>query len=89
MEYATLSNKNGFSVFCFSNYTIRFKAPYSLEHYSSVKEWDNGYLVILAKYRHSAKLEEEYIDLVPILEDLYIDHEKFLNQIKEVRINYA
>lgn len=86
MEYATLSCKNGFSVFCFSGYTIRFKAPYSLGYYSSVKEWDNGYLVILAKYRHAAEFQEEYIDLVPILEDLYIDHKRFLEHIKEVRI---
>lgn len=89
MEYAVLSSENGFTVFHFRNYTIRFKAPYSLEHYSSIQEWDNGYLVVMAKYCHNAELEEEYIDLVPILDDLYIDHDKFLKQIKEVRIKYA
>ena len=32
---------------------------------------------------------EEYIDLVPILENLYYDVDKFLEPIKEVRIEYA
>lgn len=63
---------------------IRFQAPYSLEKYTAVKEWDHGYLVVMAKYRHNEKPEEEYIDLVPILEDLYISPEEFLKPIKEV-----
>lgn len=37
MDYATLSNEEGYTVFEFENYRIRFKAPYSLEHYISVK----------------------------------------------------
>ena len=77
--YAFLSNKDGFTVFKYGNYVIRFKAPYSLEKYMEVKQWDDGYLVVMAK-------EEEYIDLVPILEKLYIIPEIFLKPIKEVRI---
>ena len=53
MDYATLSNEEGYTVFEFENYRIRFKAPYSLEHYISVKEWNNGYLVVMAKYSHN------------------------------------
>ena len=63
-------------------------SPFSLERYSSVKEWGHGYLVVMAKYRHNLKDEEEYIDLVPILENLYIDADSFLDQIEEVRIQY-
>lgn len=88
MEYATLSNKDSFTVFKFNDYTIRFKAPYSLEYYSEVKDWDKGYLVVMAKYRYNSKLEEEYIDLLPILKDLYIDSDKFLENIMEVRVEY-
>jgi len=51
-----------------------------------VKEWDNGYLVVMAKYKHNDKLEEEYIDLVPILQNLYLDVDKFLNPIKAVEV---
>ena len=35
------------------------------------------------------KKEEEYIDLVTILEMLYYDVDEFLKPIKEVRIDYA
>ena len=62
---ATLSNEKNYTVFRFGNHVIRFAAPYSLEHYTEVKEWDNGYLVVMAKYKQNAEPEEEYIDLVP------------------------
>lgn len=83
---ATLGNGAGFSIFSYGDKTIRFKAPYSLERYTSVKEWDNGYLVIMAKYRHAPQPEEEYIDLLPILNGLYINSNEFLKPIKEVTI---
>ena len=86
---AILSNADGFTAFCFGGYNIRFKAPYSLERYTDVVKWDNGYLVVKAKYRHNAEPEEEYIDLKPILDGLYIDYDSFLKPIKSVRITYA
>lgn len=89
MEYAILSNESNYTVFQFGRHTLRFRAPYSLEHYSSVKEWDYGYLVVMAKYSHNNQDVEEYIDLVPILENLYFDVDDFLKPIKEVRIEYA
>ena len=85
-DSAFLSNKGNFTVFRYGNYIIRFKAPYSLEKYTAIKEWDNGYLVVMAKYKHNQESEEEYIDLIPILEDLYILPEEFLKSIKEVNI---
>lgn len=88
MSYAILSNDCNFTIFRYGNNIIRFKAPYSLEYYSEVKEWDCGYLVVMAKYKHSHKKEEEYIDLVPILQKLYISPEEFLKPIKGVRIDY-
>jgi hypothetical protein len=54
-----------------------------------VVKWDDGYLVVLAKYSHNSEPEEEYIDLKPILEGLYIDSASFLKSIKKVRIAYA
>lgn len=89
LDYAVLSNKDNFTIFRFGDYVIRFKAPYSLEKYTEVKEWDNGYLVVMAKYRHNKESEEEYIDLIPILEKLYILPEVFLKPIKEVKIENA
>ena len=86
---ALLSSAGGFTAFSFGGYNIRFRAPYSLERYVDVIKWDNGYLVVLAKYSHNDQPEEEYIDLKPILRDLYIDSSTFLKPIKNVRIAYA
>lgn len=86
---ALLSSAEGFTAFSFGGYTIRFRAPYSLERYVDVLRWDDGYLVVLAKYSHNAEPEEDYIDLKPILEGLYIDPASFLKPIKNVRVAYA
>lgn len=86
---AVLSNGDGYTIFSFGGYNVRFKAPYSLERYLSVKEWENGYIVVMAKYKHSDEPEEEYIDLDPILEGLYIDKTEFLSPIKKVSVHYA
>lgn len=86
MDYAILSNDSNFTIFSYGNYVIRFKAPYSLEYYTAVKEWDRGYLVVMAKYSHDEESEEEYIDLIPILENLYISPDVFLEPIKEVKV---
>ena len=88
-DEALLSNAEGFTAFSFGGYNIRFRAPYSLERYVDVLKWDDGYLVVLDKYSHNAYPEEEYIDLKPILEELYIDPALFLKPIKNVRIAYA
>ena len=86
---AVLSSTRGFTAFSFGGYNIRFRAPYSLERYVDVVKWDDGYLVVLAKYSHNAEPEEEYIDLKPILASLYIDSAAFLKPIESVRIAYA
>ena len=83
---AFLSNEKNYTVFRFGNHTLRFLAPYSLERYTSVKEWDHGYLVVMAKYRNHLEPEEEYIDLIPILQNLYFDVDETLSRIKEVKI---
>lgn len=85
-EVAFLSNDNNYTVFKYKNHIIRFLAPYSLERYVEVKEWDNGYLVVMTKYKHSDELVEEYIGLVPILDNLYFDTSQFLESIRRVEI---
>ena len=89
MDYAVLGKDHEFIIFEYQNYRIRFKAPYSLEWFTSRKKWDEGYLVVMAKYAHRSESEEEYIDLVPILENLYISPKEFLKPIKEVRLENA
>lgn len=85
---ATLSSEKNYTVFKFGEHVIRFRAPHSLERYTDVKEWDHGYLVVMAKYRHNAEAEEEYIDMAPILEALYFDAEEFLKPIQKVKVKY-
>ena len=84
-DCATLTNNDGFTIFKFGNQTIRFATSKKLERYTKIKEWDKGYIVVMAKYKNLEEMEE-YIDLIPILERLYYDVDKFLEPIKEVRI---
>lgn len=88
-DVALLGNEGGYTVFEFRGRRIRFIAPYSLERYTSIRSWDDGYLVVGAKYACNAGVEEEYIDLVPILKDLYIDPEAFCKPIKRVEVAHA
>lgn len=83
---ATLGNRENQTIFRYENHVICFEAPYSLECYTEVRKWDNGYLVVMAKYRHHQKPEEEYIDLVSILQDQHYNTKEFLATIKYVVI---
>ena len=88
-EQAYLSNDKDMIQFRYGDKIIRFRGQYSLERFISIKEWDNGYIVVMAKYQHNTELEEEYIDMIPVLRDLYIDATVFLKPIKEVRLVYG
>ncbi len=83
---AILSSSGEYTLFSYDGRNIRFKTSPKLERYVNVREWDNGYLVVTARY--SGKDEEEYIDLVPILRNLYIDPTDFLSSVEKVRISY-
>ena len=85
---AYLSNEGRYTIFSFRDGRLKFIAPYSLEYYESVVQWDNGYLVVMAKYSHNENVEEEYIDLIPILKNLYIQPNDFLKSIKSVEVKY-
>lgn len=85
---AYLSNQGRYTIFTYGNKSIRFITSKNLEKYVAVTEWDNGYIVVQSK-NFNREPEENYIDLIPILENLLIDPVKFLHPIKEVRLNYA
>ena len=82
---AILSNKGNMTSFEFGNYNIRFRTPSRLKRYTDVKEWDNGYIVVMSDY-DGIGITEEYIDLVPILKNLYINPSVFLRPIQTVKI---
>ena len=64
---AILSSNGNYTLFSFNGYVIRFRTSSKLERYTKILEWENGYIAVTAKYKGLPE-EEEYIDLVPILE---------------------
>ena len=88
-DTAYLSNNKEYVSFRYGDREIRFKGPYSLIRFDRVTGWDKGYLVVDAYYSHNREPEEDYIDLNPILEDLYIDPEEFLKPIRKVKVDYV
>ena len=89
MDTAILSSFDKYTTFSFGGKTLTFRTCNGLEKYTKVLLWDNGYIEVMAKYKHQDKEIEEYIDLIPVLEGLYMDKDKFLAPIKEVKIEYA
>ena len=86
---AILSSFDKYTTFSYGGKTLTFRTCNGLERYTKVLAWDSGYLEVMAKYRHSDKEIEEYIDLDPVLKGLYMDKEAFLKPIKNVRIEYV
>lgn len=84
-DRAVLSSTGSYTSFTFRDTTITFLTSKDLDRYLKVIDWDHGYLVVLAQYKHRPA-EEEYIDLLPILTNLYMDPDVFLDPIKEVAI---
>ena len=87
--YAFLSNKDGFTVFKYGNYVIRFKAPYSLEKYMEVKQWDEGYQILNLNRPDKAivlsvdgeTLETTMDDIeIQIVKDYYNGNKKYLEE---------
>ena len=76
--------------FIFGDRRISFYTGKNLDRYTKIVEWDHGYLVVMCRTISQPELEmEDYIDLLPILENLYIDADQFLDPIEEVVIKYA
>ena len=75
------------SCFSFGGRNIRFRTSPRLSRYREVLSWDRGFIEVLAQY--GEKVEDEYIDLVSILENLYIDPETYLAPIKKVEVSYV
>lgn len=77
-----LGNDKLFTSFIFNGHNIRFRTSPRLERYTKIIEWDNGYLVVMAKYE-GCEEEKAYIDLILILEHLYFDVDEFLNKLRK------
>jgi len=85
---AYLSNDKEYTSFTCGDTVIRFLTPARLEKYINVLSWDDGYIEVIAKYKGIGEVEE-YIDLNPILDNLYINRDEFLKPIEKVSVRYA
>lgn len=72
---AILTSSGNFTLFSFCGRITSFRTSSRLEKYTKILQWDNGYLVVMAKYQGCAE-EEEYIDIKYIYESLGLDAEK-------------
>ena len=88
-DTAILSSFDRYSTFSFGGKTLTFRTCDGLEKYTKVLLWENGYLEVMAKYRQREQEIEEFIDLEPVLDGLYMDKSAFLEPIKAVEIRYA
>ena len=88
-DTAVLSSFDKYTTFSFNGKKLTFRSCNNLDRYTKVLLWDDGYIEVMAKYKHKRAEIEEYIDLIPVLEGLYMDKEKFLSPIKKVKIEYA
>ena len=87
-KMATLSSEGDMTSFSYADINIRFRTSSHLVRYTKILDWDNGYIVVMACYDNSDEDEEDYIDLYPILTNLYIDPKEFLRDIEEVCLDY-
>lgn len=89
MNTAKLSSFDKYTTFSYGDRKLTFRTCNGLEKYTKILKWDKGYIEVLAKYAHEKEEIEEYIDLVPVLQDLYMDVDDFLSSINEVEIEYV
>ena len=87
-DVAVLSSFDRYTTFSYGGKTLTFRTCDGLDRYTKVLLWDHGYLEVMAKYKHKDQEIEEYIDLIPVLDGLYMNKESFLSPIKNVRIAY-
>ena len=85
---AILKSKGKYTIFQYNDDSIQFVTSSRLERYTSILEWDHGYLVVMAKYKNIGEIGE-YIDLRSILDKMCYDTDKFFEPIKMVKIDYT
>ena len=84
-DTAYLSAENGYAFFQYLDQTIMFLIGTSIQKFVRVKEWDDGYIVVDEETKDQHQ-RESYIDLRPILGNLYMNGDDFLKPIKKVEV---
>ncbi|MBQ6780726.1 MAG: hypothetical protein IJP62_05780 [Treponema sp.] len=52
MNTAILSSFDKYTTFSFGGKTLKFRTCNGLEKYTKILLWDNGYIEVMAKYKH-------------------------------------
>lgn len=86
---AVIGNEKDITSFTWGGRVIRFRTSKHLLRYTEVVQWDAGYIVVKALYDNSPLEEEDYIDMIPILENLYMEPQEFLKGVEGVCIGNA
>lgn len=86
-DTAILSSVKNYTLFSFGGKQLKFRAPKNLRRYVRINKWNAGYIEVETEYEDC--VEEEYIDLGPILRDLCIEPSRFLTPIRKVEVKYA
>lgn len=88
MGKAILSSFDKYTTFTYGNKKLTFRTCNNLDRYTKILLWDHGYIEVMAKYKNQENEIEEYIDLLPVLDGLYMDSDRFLEPIEQVEIAY-
>ena len=86
-DTAFLSNEGRMVFFSFGGKRIRFMGAKCLRRFTDVRKWHAGYIEVMAD--NGGRIEEDSIDLVPILENLYIDPSEYVAPIRKVALDYV
>ncbi len=85
---AVLTSNERYTKFIFKDKTITFLHEKDLKRYLQVKECKDGYLVVDCLGGIKGQYED-YIDMPYILENLYMDPQRYLEGMKEVVVRYV
>ena len=88
---AYLSNEGRYTLFEFRDKRLKILSPLGLERYISINEFkpEKGYIAVMTKYSDMDEPEEEYIDLLSTLDELYMDRNNFLKPIEKLEVRYV
>ena len=84
-DIAYLSNEGKYTFFRVGKYIFKFRTSERLVKYVSVKEWDDGYIVVDCLH-DKLGIVEDYIDLIPMMENLFLDAKEILSPVRKVEI---
>lgn len=85
MKTAYLYNDGDYTFFKVGREVVKFRTSPYLENYTEIKEYDDGYMGLMAQLSTLAAPDEDYMDIKGVFEELELDT-SILSQVSEVII---